>query len=104
MFRSGTVTSPECNVDSTDAPTIYKLKFAATHGAFFAIILLLAAVACCQGSCGSGAHRKRQEAGHARRGSDPRQTPVLVLLALPFMFGVVVVLCAERASLRPRGH
>ena len=32
--RSGTITSPECNVESADAHTLYLYKFAATHGAF----------------------------------------------------------------------
>ena len=58
-MRSGTITSPECNVDSTDAHTIYVYKFAATHGAFFLILLLLQLVKCSQAACGSVAHAKR---------------------------------------------
>ena len=43
---SGTITSPECNVDSTDAHTIYLYKFAATHGAFFSVVGILLLVGC----------------------------------------------------------
>ena len=49
-MRSGTVTSPECNVASADAHTIYLYKFAATHGAFFCVILVMLAVASVQSS------------------------------------------------------
>ena len=59
--RSGTITSPECNVNSTDAHTIYVYKFAATHGAFFLILMLLLLAACSQAACGSGAEGKRHQ-------------------------------------------
>ena len=53
--RSGTVTSPECNVDSADGHTLYLYKFAATHGAFFCVVLVMLAVASVQSS-GSKRH------------------------------------------------
>ena len=48
--RSGTVTSPECNVDSADPFTLYLYKFAATHGAFFCVVLVMLLVASVQSS------------------------------------------------------
>ena len=44
------VTSPECNVDSTDPHTLYLYKFAATHGAFFVVMLAMLLVAVFQSS------------------------------------------------------
>ena len=48
--HSGTVTSPECNVDSTDAHTLYLYKFAATHAASFCVVLVMLLVASFQSS------------------------------------------------------
>ena len=56
--HSGSITSPECNVDSTDAHTLYVYKFAATHGAFFAIILLLLLVT---------GYQARRKSAHSKR-------------------------------------
>ena len=57
--RSGSITSPECNVDSTDAHTLFLYKFYATHGAFFLVILFLLLLECYQAAFGSGMHDKR---------------------------------------------